>query len=165
MNTRPVMRYDDIGTIYSDGAKAYILDLFSDKIIQIEEEYSFRKRDRNNEVFAIPYGYKIVRVDSSFLQGQERGNFENQELLKVRLLESWGTYDNFLRKSGAFTAIYQGRVVGVIIGTVRFKNVILIDTEIDNNHRRKGLYKWILIISKWDMIKLQINIQKHFLMS
>lgn len=126
-------------SIESEEIKPYIMDMFSNKIIQSEYEYTFRRKDRYNEMILVPEGYKIFKVDSQFLKKLESGVFTNREILVERLLESWDTYEDFLKKSTAFVAVYQNRIVTVIIGTARFKNIIPIDIEVENTHRKKGL--------------------------
>ncbi len=126
-------------SIESEKAKPYILEMFNNKAIQIEDEYVFRKNDKYTESFIVPDGYEIYKVDSEFLKKLESGVFDNQEFLLECLLESWGTYNDFLKKSVAFVAVNQNRIVAVIIGTARFKNIIPIDIEIEDSHRKKGL--------------------------
>lgn len=126
-------------SIESEKTKPYILDIFCNKVIQIEDEYIFRKNDKYNESITVPDGYKIFKVDSNFLGKLDSDVFDNQEFLVERLLESWGTYDDFLKKSVAFVAANQNIIVAVIIGTARFKNIIPIDIETENSHRKKGL--------------------------
>lgn len=126
-------------TIESEKARSIILEIFSDKAIQTEDEYSFRKNNRYSENIIIPDGYEIIEVDSKFLKKLERNEFDNKEFLVERLLESWGTYDNFLKKSVAFVAINKNRIVAAIVGTARFKSIIPIDIETEDNHRKKGL--------------------------
>lgn len=126
-------------SIESEKAKPYILDIFNNKVIQTEDEYTFRKNDKYNESIIVPDGYKIYKVDSKFLEKLESGVFDNPEFLVERLLESWGTYNDFLKKSVAFVAVNQNRIVAVIVGTARFKSIIPIDIETENSHRKKGL--------------------------
>lgn len=104
-------------SIESEKTKPYILDIFCNKVIQIEDEYIFRKNDKYNESITVPDGYKIFKVDSNFLGKLDSDVFDNQEFLVERLLESWGTYDDFLKKSVAFVAANQNIIVAVIIGT------------------------------------------------
>jgi len=126
-------------SIESEKAKPYIMDIFSDKVIHTEDEYSFRKSDRYNGSIIIPDGYKIFKVDSGLLKKLKSGTFDNKELLVERLLESWGTYNDFLKKSVAFVAVNQNRIVAVIVGTARYRSRIPIDIETENSHRKKGL--------------------------
>ncbi len=126
-------------SIESEKAKPYILDIFNNKVIQTEDEYILRKNGKYNESIIVPDGYKIFKVNSEFLKKLESGVFDNQGFLAERLLESWGTYNNFLKKGVAFVAVNQNRIVAVIVGTARFKNIIPIDIETEDSHRKKGL--------------------------
>ena len=126
-------------SIQSDKLKPYIFEIFNNTVIESEDEYKFRKSDKYIESIIVPVGYKIFKVDSGFLDKLESNVYENQVFLVKRLLESWGTYDDFLNKSVAFVAINQNRIVAVIVGTARFKNIIPIDIETEDSHRKKGL--------------------------
>ncbi len=126
-------------SIESEKAKPYILMLFAEKNIQEETEYSYRRNVGYSDSIAVPGGYEIIRVDSEFLGKLESGAFDNKELLTERLLEAWGTYEAFLKKSIAFAAINNKRIVSVIAGTARFKSIVSIDIETEDSHRNKGL--------------------------
>jgi len=126
-------------TIESEKAKPYILNVFKDKVIETEDEYVFRKNDKYNKTIIIPEGYQILKVDSSFLEKLGNNVFDNQRFLTERLLESWGTYKDFLSKSVGFVAVDKNRIVAVVIGTARFKNIIAINIETEDSHRKKGL--------------------------
>ncbi len=54
-------------------------------------------------------------------------------------MEAWGSYRNFLSKSLAFVALYRKRIEAVIVGTARFNNIVPIDIETEEQHRKKGL--------------------------
>lgn len=126
-------------SIESKKARPYILDIFKNRVIQSEDEYTFRRNYKYDEITTIPVGYKIFKVGSEFLEKLERGEFANKEFLIKRLLMSWGTYENYLSKSVAFVAVNKNRIIAVIIGTARFKNIIPIDIETENEHRKKGV--------------------------
>ena len=158
-------------SIESDKAKPDVLDIFNNKVIQTEDEYKFRKSDKYNESIIVPDGYKIIKVDYEFLEKLDSSLFENKRFLIERLLESWGTYNNFLKKSVAFVAINQNRIVSVIVGTARFKNIIPIDIETEDNHRKKGLALALThhfvnecidngFIAQWDCVDSNITSKK-----
>ncbi|ROR27151.1 GNAT acetyltransferase-like protein [Mobilisporobacter senegalensis] len=116
-----------------------MLNVFSDKRIKNEDEYFFIKNTRVEAYIHTSNEYKIIKVNENFIQLLELGAYENKDLLDKRLLESWGSYHNFLNKSIAFAALYQNKIVAIIIGTARFNNIIPIDIETEENHRKKGL--------------------------
>jgi hypothetical protein len=117
----------------------HILAMFSDKKIYREDEFSYQKKERTVEQIQIPLEYTIAKVNSDFVDQLEHEEYENKKFIKERLLESWGTYNNFLNKSTAFVALKQKRIVAVIVGTARFRNIIPIDIETEEQHRNKGL--------------------------
>lgn len=154
-------------SIESDKAKPSILALFNDKTIQSEDEFTFRKDEKYSGDMAIPDKYRILKVDATFLGELESGVFGNQELLTERLLASWGTYNSFLAKSVAFVVVYQKQIAAVIVGTARYKNVIPINIETENDHRRQGLALALLrqfvnecadrgLVAQWDCMDSNI---------
>lgn len=126
-------------SVESDKLRSFILNQFSHKAIQSEYEFSFRRNEKyEKDITTIP-GYKIHKVDYDFIEKLENDIYENKSFLTKRLLESWGTYSNFIKKSFAYVAVYKNRIVSVLVGTARFKNIIPIDIETENIHKRKGL--------------------------
>lgn len=117
----------------------YMLDLFSNKRIESEDEFFFRKTSKIETIIHTPNEYSITKVNATFVDQLEHGVYSNSEFLVERLLESWGSYHNFLNKSVAFVALHQKRIVAVIVGTARFHNIIPIDIETEEQHRKKGL--------------------------
>ena len=65
-----------------------------------EDEYFYRKSWKS-EVKEIEH-YNIVQIDSEFIDRLEAGKYDNPEFLSKRLLESWGTYEQFFAKSLAY---------------------------------------------------------------
>lgn len=116
-----------------------ILEMFSDRIIESEDEFFYRKTDKTEVIIQIPLEYTIVKVNTKFVKQLKHEEYENKEFLEERLLESWGTYHNFLNKSVAFVALHQKRIVAVIVGTARFHNIVPIDIETEEQHRKNGL--------------------------
>jgi len=51
----------------SEKARPFILEIFSNKAIQTEDEYSFRKNDRYSENIIIPDGYEIIKAEYTAL--------------------------------------------------------------------------------------------------
>ena len=126
-------------SIEAEKAKSHILDIFKNKVIQSEDEYSFRRIYKYDENIIIPDGYEIFKVDSKFLEKLKGGEFENKAFLTERLLMAWDMYEDYLKKSVAFVAVNKNRIVAVIVGTSRFKSVIPIDIETEPSHRKRGI--------------------------
>lgn len=116
-----------------------ILEMFKDRQIQTEKEFSFRFYATPVWNKVIPKEYQIFKVDSEFWKRLSEGEFENVDFLRNRLLESWGCFEEFHNKSIAYCAVLNNRIVAVIVGTASFNNVITIDIETEEKHRRKGL--------------------------
>ncbi|MGL1890572.1 MAG: GNAT family N-acetyltransferase [Spirochaetaceae bacterium] len=116
-----------------------ILELFSDKIIESEDEYFYIKTDKTKSSFEVPVEYSILKVDSKFIDELEHHEYQNRVFLEERLLESWGSYEDFLNESIAYVALYKKRIVAVIVGTATFNNIIPIDIETEKQHRNRGL--------------------------
>lgn len=115
-----------------------IIDLFRDKTIHTEKEFSFRIHTTPDLHPCIPTEYQIRKVDSAFwkLLLEE---YENEDFIKVRLLESWDSFEDFESKSIAYCTIFDQRIVAVMIGTASFHRILAIDIETEEKHRNKGL--------------------------
>jgi hypothetical protein len=126
-------------SIESENIHKDILEIFKDKSIQAEKEFSFRVNEIPKNNLGIPKEYQLKKVDDIFWNMLTEGKFENEDFLKVRLLESWYSFEEFKNKSIAYCIILDNRIVAVMVGTACFKNVIAIDIETEEKHRRKGL--------------------------
>ncbi len=126
-------------SVESKETEIRILEMFSDRKMESEDELLHIQTDRTELEKQIPSGYSITKVNSKFVDQLENGEYLNKEFLEERLLESWGSYQNFLDKSLAFVVIHQKRIEAVIVGTARFNNIIPIDIETEKQHRKKGL--------------------------
>jgi len=126
-------------SVESTETQKHILEMFSDRVIESEDEIFYRKKDRTGVKIHIPVEYTIVKVNAKFVKQLEHEEYENKKLLEDRLLESWGTYHNFLNKSMAFVVLHQKRIVAIIVGTARFNNIIPIDIETEEQHRKNGI--------------------------
>lgn len=126
-------------SIESENIRNNILEMLKDKSIQTEKEYSFRVNaiPKNNQ--GIPKEYQIRKVDDTFWNTLTEGKFENEDFIKIRLLESWHSFEEFKNKSIAYCTILENRIVAVMVGTACFNNVIAIDIETEEKHRRRGL--------------------------
>ncbi len=126
-------------SIESENIRDYILEIFKGKSIQTEKEFSFRINilPINNQ--NIPKDYQILKVDDIFWKMLSDSKYDNEDFLKIRLLESWCSFEEFYNKSIGYCTIYKNRIVAVIVGTASFNNIIPIDIETEEKHRRKGL--------------------------
>ncbi|BCJ98029.1 GNAT family N-acetyltransferase [Anaerocolumna chitinilytica] len=120
-----------------------MLDIFSDKKLHSEEEYSYRKLDKCNYNVTLQ-SYTILEVDRSFLEKREK--YENEDMLFERLNNSWYCQEDFLEYSKCFVAIQEKKIVGIIFGSARFSNIIDVDIEVLEEHRKKGLLLHLRLI-------------------
>lgn len=126
-------------SIENENLRKDILELFQDKTIHTDQEHSFRIKTLPIVRQEIPKDYRIVKVDTEFWRLLSENRFDNAEFLTDRLLESWYTFEEFQNKSTAYCTLLDNRIVAVIVGTSHYKNVIPIDIETEEAHRRKGL--------------------------
>ena len=126
-------------SVESNQMRENILGMFQEKSIQSEKEYSFRIGSVPKKRQSISEDYQIIKVNSMFWSMLETGKFENADFLKIRLLESWHSFEEFESKSIAYCTIFENTIVAVIVGTASFGNVIPIDIETEELHRCKGL--------------------------
>lgn len=147
----------------------HILKLFSNESMNKEYEYSYRK-SCYNKIKEINQ-YNIIPVDQEFIRQLLAGKYDNTEFLSERLLESWGTYEQFFAKSIAYVATFNKSIVAVIVGTARYQNVISIDIETIEEHRKKGLAFTLTqyfvndcvdrgLIAQWDCVESNIASRK-----
>lgn len=115
---------------------AILLDIFSDKEIYSEEEYSYRKSD-NSVVNAVMPSYTFLEVNRLFLKKIDI--YINADMLLERLNNSWYCQEDFFRYSKCFVAIQGKEIVGIIFGSARFLNIIDVDIEVLKGHRGKGI--------------------------
>jgi hypothetical protein len=113
--------------------------MFEDMEIQSEREYSYRKSEHINSCYSLPEGFEIQKVNNDFLNKVLKGDYENKAFLIDRILESWENVDDFNNRSLAFCITYIKRIVAVIVGTARYKNILAIDIEVEEDFRHKGL--------------------------
>ena len=162
-------------SIENDGLKPYIQKMFEEKIVQSEKEYSFRNRHDNNKLkysllenniikYSLPDNYILQKIDSEFWSKVMNGDFENESFITERLLESWGSIDNFCDKSVGFCITYLDCLAAVILGTARFKNIVPIDMGTKDEFKNKGLGYFLTIefvnecikkglIAQWDCVE------------
>lgn len=126
-------------SIEHEQMRKHILDLFKDKSIQTEKEYSFRVNTVPRKNQCNPKDYQIRKVDHEFWRTLADEKLENGDFIKIRLLESWYSFEEFSDKSIAYCTIIDNRIVAVMVGTACYNNVIAIDIETEEAHRRKGL--------------------------
>lgn len=155
-------------SIESENIYKNILEIFKNKSIQTEKEFSLRinKIPENNP--DIPKGYQLRKVDDIFWNMLTENEFENEDFLKIRLLESWYSFEEFKNKSIAYCIILDSRIVAVMVGTACYKNIVAIDIETEEKHRRKGLAYAMAIefindclrnelIPQWDCVESNPN--------
>ncbi len=153
-----------------DSTLSTILSLFPDKCMESEIEYSFRMGGNIQDVI-IPDGYQILPVDEQLLDHRENGNIENISMLKEIIDNSWDSKENFLSSSMAYVAVYNDRIVAVIVGTSRFHQFVPIDIVTEENHQKKGLASALTLaflhecrkrglIAQWDCVESNLASQK-----
>ena len=124
-------------SVESKRTEERILKLFSNEKINQEDEYFYRKSCAS-EIKELDH-YNITQIDTEFIEHLQAGYYDNPEFLSERLLESWGTYEQFFAKSLAYATTLESSIIAVIVGTARYQNVIPVDIEIKEEHRKKGL--------------------------
>lgn len=152
-------------SVESKRTEAHMLNLLSKEKMNQEDEYFYRKSCKS-EINEIDH-YNIIQIDTEFLERLETGYYENPEFLRPRLLESWGTYEQFFAKSLAYVATLDSAIIAVIVGTARYHNIIPVDIEIKEDHRKKGLASILTqhfvnmsvdkgLIVQWDCVETNI---------
>ncbi len=144
--------------------------LFEEKEIYSEQEYSYRKIDYIEEV-EISDEYQFVKVDKNLLQKLKENEYTNGSTLLEWIDNSWKDADKFLEVSRACIAIYEKKVVGMIFGSAKFQQYIVVDIEVDEAHRRKGIGRRLTqefvndciddqMVVQWDCVESNIASQR-----
>jgi len=158
-------------SVESEHLKPYILKMFEDMAIQSELEYSYRKAECIDTGYSLSEGFELRKVNYDFLNKVRNGDYGNKAVLTDKILESWVNFDYFLNKSLAFCITYLKRIVAVIVGTARYKNIISIDIETEEEFRQKGLGYALTVefvnecikrrlIAQWDCIESNLASRK-----
>lgn len=126
-------------TVESNSMHNGIMKIFKEKDIQSEKEFFFRTGTVPDRKPNIPMGYEIRKVDALFWDMLLQSNFENEDFLKIRLLESWHSFEEFAASAIAYCVVFENRIVSVMVGTASFHHIIAIDIETEEKHQCKGL--------------------------
>ncbi len=113
---------------------------------------------------SLPDNYIMQRIDNEFWSKVLNGDYTNQSFLTQRLLESWGSIENFCEKSVGFCITYLDCIASVILGTARFNNIVPIDIETKDEFKKMGLGYSLTIefvnectkkglIAQWDCVE------------
>lgn len=128
-------------SVESKETEGWILELFSDKKLEQEEEYFYQKSDECDLLTLDEY--EIVKIDSGFIAKLRADEYGDSEMLRKRLMGSWHTYEQFSTRSIGFAALKDQSIASIIIGTARYQNVIPIDIITNKDHRKKGLATYL----------------------
>lgn len=141
-----------------------ILELFSDRTIDSEMEYSYRISEKPAQHVGNLEGYTIEKLTKTFLEEMDKKKYKNSSMVTERLETCWQTVEDFLNQSSAFVAIKDGELAGVIFGSGRFQEFLAIDIEVAEEHRRQGIAKELAlsfiddctargIMPQWDCVE------------
>jgi hypothetical protein len=155
-------------SIERESMRNNILEIFKSKSIHTEKEFSFRVNAIPPNNHGLPNGFQLRKVDDKLWNMLKEGKFENENFLKIRILESWYSFEDFKNKSIAYCIISENRIVAVMVGTASYNNVIAIDIETEEKHRRMGLAYTMAVdfltdclknklIPQWDCVESNPN--------
>lgn len=121
-------------SVEEDALEKRLLSHFSDKPVQKEYEL-FHRTD--TVVPAVSIGYEVHEIDLGVIN--QISSFSNGEFLKEILLESWDSFDDFIDRSLGYIAVDGHKIIGFIIGSSRFHDVLPINIEVLKDYRKKGI--------------------------
>lgn len=114
-----------------------LLSHFSSKPLQKEYEY-FHRIDHS--VPEIPFDdYDIQEIDLGIINQLKGGHYTNGVFLKDMLLESWSNYDDFIDRSIGYIAVDGPKIIGFIVGSSRYHDILPINIEVLKDYRKKGI--------------------------
>lgn len=126
-------------SVENESLKPYILNMFQEKKINSECEYSHRTYDFIEEVYTLAEGFILHEINQEFWLTLTKGTYINSSFISERLLESWESFEEFEHQSFGYCVTYSNRIAAVILGTARFHNIIPIDIETEEAYRHRGL--------------------------
>lgn len=129
----------------NQGLYARILDVFKEKEIDSEIEYSFIGKNKCEEKIAIPEGVSIQLVDHNLIEKMENGSIKNGKMFSDRFMYSWKDEESFLANSASFVAIIKDTIVGVIFGSATYERRVAIDIEVAEEYRRKKIARRLTV--------------------
>ncbi len=117
-----------------------LLDLFRDKLITKEEEYSYRICHSIEHSYKdISNMYQIQVIDELFLENISSKNIKNTNMLMERIENSWNSTTDFMSHSKAIVAMLDHKIIGIIFGSSRYKQYIPLDIEVMEGYRHQGV--------------------------
>lgn len=158
-------------SIESEELREPLLRMFADKTLQQETEFRYRKSDNLHLPLQLSDGLTLQAVDDAFWRRIGDGLVENAELLTGKLLQAWGSYADFAKRSLAYCLLDGTRVVAVIVGTARFHDVIPIDIEVEADYRCQSLGLYLArefvngcaekgLTAEWDCVESNLASQR-----
>lgn len=148
----------------------WVLHVFEHKEIHKEMELSYRylKQSRLENIDTAQEQYMILPITEMLLN--DLNTYENDRLLRDRFFQSWELH-SFAANSLGFVAVHEKSIVGVILGTGRYKDYLAIDIEVEKKFRRMGIAKNLSkcfisecqknhIIPQWDCVESNVASQK-----
>ncbi len=116
-----------------------LLDYFSKYKVITDQELTYIKYP-DNAVFE-PYhfsesaGYKFLEVDNECVSF----DYINRDFMISRIIDSWGSIDSFFKYGKAFIAVDKNEIIGIILGSAYYDNLLAIDIETQVSFRKKGI--------------------------
>lgn len=110
--------------------------LYPEKRYESELEYSYRLKTACEGTDGRFGEYSIVNATDIL---NNILAYDNSCMHTERLDNSWAGTEAFLSNSVAFVALKSTDIVGIIIGSSRYNDVIPVDIEVAHDHRRQGL--------------------------
>ncbi len=164
----PVGGFSVLGKIQTDREYNLFIDFIQNKLFQQlkevgETEFEFAADDsrleerllesfskyeiiRDQEIAYIQKNREYITTDPIknilFRQVDEEcieESFKNKEFMMSRILESWGSVKSYLDLGVAFIAVDGNQIVGVILGSSNYNDILPIDIETLEEYRQLGI--------------------------
>ncbi|WP_310603993.1 GNAT family N-acetyltransferase [Anaerosporobacter sp.] len=104
------------------------------KIVQDQEIY-FVYENKKPTINIPIKNYSFRQVDKECIEE----DFKNKEFLMDKIFESWGTAESYLKMGVAFIATNENKIIGIIMGSSNYNDVLPIDIEIIEEYRQLGI--------------------------
>ena len=113
-----------------------ILKLFDRYDINIEKELTYMREPilKEKTIDKAP-NFDFWEVNQKCIAN----DFENKDFMFNRILEAWGSVEDYLKHGTGFIAVMNNKIISIILGTAYYDKKLAIDIETLEEYQNKGI--------------------------
>lgn len=113
-----------------------ILKLFDQYDINVEQELTYmREPIQKVEIINKAPNYDFLEVNEKCISN----DFANRDFMYNRILEAWGSIEEYLKHGTGFIAVENNKIISIILGTAYYDKKLAIDIETLEEYQKKGI--------------------------